>query len=153
LRDVLAQLPEDPWLLISEKVNSTATERRGRLEPAEQIVQQVTRDAQTNDLVGFYAAGTIYRGFANSYGQRNWHEVDTFNFDWSLYLREDKAVKSGYADFDWDAQVFDARLETSVEQLERLKIPAITLEPGEYRAYLTPRALEEVTGLLQLDAF
>src|SRR6478672_9007389 len=30
LRDVVTQLPEDPWLLIAEKPNSTTVERRGR---------------------------------------------------------------------------------------------------------------------------
>ena len=52
-------------------------------------------------LVGVYAGGTICRGFANSLGQRNWHEVDSFNFDWSLYLEADKAVKGRYAGLDW----------------------------------------------------
>ena len=36
----------------------------------------------------------MYRGFANSDGQRNWHETTTFNLQWSLYHRADKAVKT-----------------------------------------------------------
>ena len=153
VRAVLTQLPEDPWLLIAEAPHSTSTERRGRIPRAEDVVERVTSCAKGMDFVGFYAGGTIYRGFANSYGQRNWHEVETFNFDWSVHLHADRAVKDGYAGFDWNASEFEARLNGSAERLQLLKTPPVTLQPGEYRAYLAPRALEEVTSLLQLDAF
>jgi predicted Zn-dependent protease len=153
LRDAVLELPEDPWLLINEVPRSTASERRGTLAPAEEVVAQVTRVARGRDLVGFYAAGTLYRGFANSLGQRNWHEVDSFNFDWSIYLEEDKAVKTGYAGFHWEPQRFESKVEAAVRQLELLAIPSRTIEPGEYRAYLAPRALDEMTGLLCWGGF
>ena len=153
LREVLKQLPEDPWLLIAEEPHSTTAERRGRMPRAEDVVRLVTTSAQGIDFVGFYAGGSILRGFANSLGQRNWHEVDTFNLDWSLHYHGDKAVKSGYAGFDWDPVVFTAKLEASARELDLLKVAPKTLEPGEYRAYLAPRALEEITGLLEWNAF
>lgn len=153
LRDALAQLPEDPWLLISETPNSTSTERRGALAPAEAVAQQVVAGANGGDLVGIYAAGAIYRGFANSIGQHNWHEIDSFNLDWSLHLGADKAVKTGYAGFDWEDAAFEAKLAAAKERLALLAIPPRTIEPGEYRAYLAPRALEELTGMLYLGGF
>lgn len=153
LRDALAQLPEDPWLLISETPNSTSTARRGALAPAEAVAQQVVAGANGCDLVGIYAAGTIYRGFANSIGQHNWHEIDSFNLDWSLHLDADKAVKTGYAGFDWEDAAFAAKLAAAKERLALLAIPPRTIEPGEYRAYLAPRALEELTGMLYLGGF
>ncbi len=153
LREVLTQLPEDPWLAFAEEPKSTSSERRGRLAPASEVVELVTARARGTDFVGFYAGGTICRGFANSLGQRNWHEVDTFNLDWSLHFRGDKAVKSGYAGFDWDSAEFASRLEASARELELLKVAPHTLQPGEYRAYLAPRALEEITGLLEWNAF
>ena len=76
LRETLDALPEDPWLLINETPQSTAAERRGTLAPAQSLVEYVTGQAKGLDLVGIYAGGTICRGFANSLGQRNWHEVD-----------------------------------------------------------------------------
>jgi predicted Zn-dependent protease len=153
LREMLPQLPPDPWLLVAEEVHSTTTERRGLLPHAEDVVRAATRVASGLELVGFYAAGTIYRGFANSLGQRNWHEVDTFNFDWSLHLRADKAVKDGYAGFDWDESVLEGKVREDAARLELLGKPAVTLPPGEYRAYLSPQALDEVTGLLAWSAF
>jgi predicted Zn-dependent protease len=153
LRDELAQLPEDPWLLINERPVSTETVRRGRLAAPEELVQQVVAGAAGRDLVGFLASGTMYRGFANSLGQRNWHEVDGFNLDWSLFLDDGKAVKTGYAGFDWEPATFQAKLETAAGELEFLALPPRTLEPGEYRAYLGPRALDELVGLVCWGGF
>lgn len=153
LRDALADLPEDPWLLISEKPQSSESERRGKLAPAADVVEQAMSAAQGRDLVGFYAGGTIYRGFANSLGQRNWHEVDSFNFDWSLYRQGDQAVKTSYAGFAWDRGAFAAKMAQAGDQLELLALPRRTIEPGEYRAYLTPTALNEVVGLLTWGGF
>lgn len=153
LRDALAGLPEDPWLLINETPQSSSSERRGDLPPAEEIVEAVTSQASGLDLVGFYAGGTIYRGFANSLGQRNWHEVDSFNFDWSLYREDDLAVKSGYAGFCWEEAVFRDKLHSAVEQLGLLGKARKQIDPGEYRAFLAPRAMEELAGLLCWGGF
>lgn len=153
LREALAELPEDPWLLINETPQSSEVERRGALAPAPAVVEQAMNAATGRDLVGFYAGGTIYRGFANSLGQRNWHEVDSFNFDWSLYRQGDQAVKTSYAGFDWDAGAFAAKMAQAGEQLELLSLPRRTIEPGEVRAYLAPHALAEVLGLLCWGGF
>lgn len=153
LREALARVPEDPWLLIAETPNSTSTERRGTLAPPERITEEVAKGASDSDFVGIYAAGTIYRGFANSFGQRNWHETDSFNLDWSLHRAADKAVKKGYAGFDWDSSVFMAKLESAKEELALLAIPPRTIEPGEYRACLAPRAIEELVGMLAWGGF
>jgi len=153
LRDAVALLPEDPWLLVNEQPESTDAAHRGRLAPGEDVVRQVVGAARGRDLVGIYAGGTIYRGLASSYGQRNWHEVDCFNLDWSLYLRGDKAVKTGYAGFDWDAAALEVKVEGAAAELALLALPPRTIAPGEYRAYLAPRALEALMGLLCWGGF
>ena len=153
LREALGELPEDPWLLFNETPQSSEVERRGALAPAPAVLEQAMSAAAGRDLVGFYAGGTIYRGFANSRGQRNWHEVDSFNFDWSLYHQGDQAVKTSYAGFDWEPRDFADKMAQAGEQLEKLALPRRTLEPGEYRAYLAPHALAEVAGLLCWGGF
>jgi predicted Zn-dependent protease len=158
LREGLDALPEDPWLLVNEAPQSTAVERRGKLAPAEAVVEQVVRAARGNeagahDLVGFYAGGTLYRGFAASTGQHNWHEVDSFNFDWSLHRQADQAVKASYAGFDWNEGALAAQVDASAHELALLAVPPRALTPGEYRAYLAPRALDEVMGLLAWGGF
>jgi predicted Zn-dependent protease len=105
------------------------------------------------DLVGLYAGGPMYRGFANSFGQRNWHEATTFNLQWSLYHRADKAVKSALSGFSWDSGTLVARMNEAREQLAHVAMPAKTLPPGKYRAYLTPAAMEEIGAMLCWGGF
>lgn len=153
LRDAIGDLPQDPWLLINAKPQSTNTERQGTVMPAQEVVEQTLRFARGRDLVGFYAGGTIYRGFANSLGQRNWHEIDNFDFDWSIYRQGDQAVKTSYAGFGWNPVEFAAKMQHASEQVELLGLPVRKIEPGEYRAYLAPRALVDVMGMLSWGGF
>src|SRR6185295_3311556 len=153
LRDALGDLPVDPWLLINEKPRSFTSERHGTVLPAQEVVEQALRFAKGKDLVGFYAGGTMYRGFANSLGQRNWHEVDSFNFDWSIYRQADQAVKTSYAGFGWSPVDFAAKMQRAAEQVELLALPVRKVEPGEYRAYLAPRALLDIMNLLTWGGF
>lgn len=153
LREALDELPEDPWLLINEVPASTDTARRGALPAPDTVVERVVGAANGRDLVGIYAGGTILRGFANSLGQRNWHEVDSFNFDWSLHAASGRAVKSATGGFDWDLRTLEAKLEAASRELGLLDAAPRTLAPGEYRAYLAPRAMEELIGLLAWDGF
>ncbi len=148
LRAQLPELPDDPHLLLATEVNSTEHIVASRLPPAALIVDEVLRAAQGVDLVGILATGPVYRGFANSYGQRNWQESASFNLDWSLYQTRDKAVKSAYAGFEWSSAEFAAKFATATQQLEILKRTPVTVPPGGYRAYLTPTALNEMVGML-----
>jgi predicted Zn-dependent protease len=153
LRDQLAELPEDPYLLYETTVRSTETKRTSKLTDPREVVSRVTARAGTNDLVGIYAAGGVFRGFANSLGQRNWFETYSFNFDWSLYLRADKAVKTGYAGFEWSDGEFERKLDGARSQLGVLERAPRTVKPGRYRVYLSPQALTELTDILSWGGF
>lgn len=148
LRATLDDLAADPYLLYATEARSSENKRSGILPLPEDCVGQIVAAARGLDLVGIYAAGTIYRGFANSLGQHNWHEVENFNFEWSLYHQVDKAVKTGYAGFDWRPEILPERMRDAATQLELLQRPARTIAPGEYRAFLAPRAVEEIVGML-----
>ena len=153
LREVLVDLADDPHLLLADRVASTRVERAGSLPAAESVVEEILASAHGLDLVGLYAAGPVWRGFANSEGQRNWHEAATFNLQWSLYDRTDKAVKSAYAGFAWDRVEFEARMARARERLALVARPAKALAPGRYRAFLAPTAVEEIAALLGWGGF
>ena len=153
LRSQLPDLPEDPHLLLATEVNSTEHIVPSRLPPSAQIVDRVLQAAVGFDLVGILAAGPVYRGFANSLGQRNWHQTASFNLDWSLYQNGDKAVKTSYAGFEWTDEEFAAKFASAVTQLEILKRAPVTVPPGAYRAYLTPTALGELVGMFNWAGF
>ncbi|MGH8801910.1 MAG: TldD/PmbA family protein [Casimicrobiaceae bacterium] len=153
LRAALAHVEDDPYLLLPTGVASSRTVRGGELPAAEAMVESLLGAAAGHDLVGILATGPVYRGFCNSEGQRNWHATTTFNLQWSLYHRADKAVKSSWAGFEWTDAELRARMASAVENLALVARPVKTLARGTYRAFLTPTALQEVAGLLCWDGF
>ena len=148
LRSQLRDLPEDPHLLRATEVHSTEHIVASRLRETTAMVDDILNCARGMDMVGILAAGSVYHGYANSFGQRNWHETSSFNFDWSLYHQRDKAVKSSYAGFDWDSAALAARFREANGQLAILEREPMSIPPGAYRAYLAPSALNELLGML-----
>ncbi len=153
LRRDVADLPVDPYLLFNESVQSSDHIGASNLPSDADTLDQVMSQGKGRDLVGLFAAGAIYKGFANSLGQRNWHRVDNFNFEWCLYHAADKAVKNGYAGTHWDAAAFAEKMLASNARLDILKRPPKALPPGQYRAYLAPAAVNEIVGLLSWGSF
>ena len=154
LREQLPHLPADPHLLYATEVRSSEHQGTNRLpEDSGAVVAAILEAGRSRDLVGLYAAGGIYNGFANSLGQRNWFSSYSFNFDWSFYYQGDKAVKSSYAGFVWDPAEFARKVDSAAEQLIVLARPPRTIAPGRYRVYLAPAALSEIIGLLSWGGF
>jgi predicted Zn-dependent protease len=153
LRAALPDLAEDPHLLLPDTVQSTRKVAGGTLPPSGEVIEEVLDAAGGEDLVGIYAAGPLARGFANSEGQRNWHAVTTFNLDWSLHHRADKAVKMALAGFAWSREAMQHKMELARERLALVARPPHSLEPGRYRVWLAPSAVEEIAGLLSWGAF
>jgi predicted Zn-dependent protease len=148
LRDRLPHLPEDPHLLYSKEVRSTDQRGSNLLPEAAPTLASVLDQAKGLEFVGIWASGGIYSGFANSLGQRNWFSSYTYNLDWSIYHTTDKAVKCSYAGFEWKPEEFTRKLEQARVELAILGREAKTIQPGRYRVYLSPVALQEIVGML-----
>lgn len=153
LRARLPDLPDDPHLLVSSEVSSSEHAPLSRLPPTTAMVDETLAAGQGHDLVGMLAAGPICHGFANSFGQRNWHESASFNLDWSLFGNGDKAVKSGYAGFEWDAAGFREKFAEALTQFALLQRAPVSVPPGAYRAYLAPAAVNEIVGMLNWNGW
>ncbi|MBV4549808.1 TldD/PmbA family protein [Pseudomonas sp. SWRI102] len=153
LRDTLPLLPADPYLLLNHNHWQSNNVQDHPLPETSQAVAEITHAAEGLDLVGFYAAGPISRGFASSSGTFGWHQANSFNFDFSLFHDNGQAVKASYAGHAWSSEEFARRFEQAREQLAFLGQPLRTLPPGEYRAYLAPAALEEIMGMLSWGGF
>ncbi|MBT8120568.1 MAG: peptidase [Gammaproteobacteria bacterium] len=153
LREQRELLPEDPYLVFADEINSTEYHHDNAAIVSHDAVQQVIDAAGDMDLVGLFANGIQYTGFANSMGQRNWHSSANFNLDWSCYLSKDKAVKGSYAGFDWQPAKLAEKMDSIRHQLSILSRPSITLEPGNYRAYLSPSAVNEIINMMSWGGF
>lgn len=146
-------IPADPYLLYAAEIRNTEEVKENTLPEAVSAVGEIVATAEDLDLVGFWASGVIYRGFANALGQRNFYSRANFNLDWSCYQHTDKAVKASYAGFDWDPETLHQKMAAVRNQLELLGKAPKTIEPGRYRVYLAPSALKEILGLLAWDSF
>ena len=93
------------------------------------------------------------RGFANSLGQFNWHSAYSFNLDWSIYREDDKAVKQNYAGFVWDAEAVVQKICQARDALELLGRKPRSLEPGQYRVFLSPGAINELMNTVSWGGF
>ena len=110
LRETLPLLPQDPYLLLNHNGWQSKNVQDHPLPDTEQVVAEISQAAEGLDLVGFYAAGPISRGFASSSGAFGWHQANSFNFDFSLFHANGQAVKASYAGHDWNSEGFAKRL-------------------------------------------
>ena len=153
LDNQLPHLPEDPYLLYATEVNNTTVIAEDKLPTTQAMLDTVLNNIQDVDFVGHCATGGIFKGFANSLGQRNWHSSYNFNVDWSLYHTKDKAVKSAYAGFEWHDDQFKQKMAQAKTQLDALKREPRTISPGQYRVYFAPDAVHELLELMSWDGF
>ena len=146
-------LPQDPYLLRPDVVAHTTRDEPGTLPTASAVIDAVATHAQGLDLVGFMASGPVMRAHADSRGQRHWHRVDTFSFDWCLYHSTDKAVKAVHAGQHWSRDAWASQLQQGAGQLPLLGLPTKALQPGRYRAYFAPSAVSDLLATLAWGGF
>ncbi|AJX34808.1 metallopeptidase TldD-related protein [Burkholderia oklahomensis] len=153
LRDSLRDAPDDPHLLFDTSSWQQSSRRTGRLPDPDALARIVADAARGLDFVGFHAGGALVRGFASSTGSRGWHEVENFDFSWSLYDPSGRAIKTVYAGDAWSDAVLAHKIEEAAARLPVLGRAPKALAPGRYRAYLAPAAVQEIVSLLGWDGF
>jgi predicted Zn-dependent protease len=148
MRADLPALPEDPYLLYCTEAGTSENARSGRMPSPEEAIETITASGAGLDLVGILASGPVCCGFASSLGTRHWHEVQSFLLDWSVYSSGDKAVKASFAGQHWDRAAAARRIDATRAQLPYLARSPRTIEPGAYRACLSPAAVDELLWML-----
>jgi predicted Zn-dependent protease len=123
------------------------------LPDAAEAIATLTDQAVGLDLVGIWASGLIGEGLASSIGHRCWHQSESFNLDWSCYLDRDKAVKDAYSGFAWDPLQLAERIKRQRDRLQVSARPQRRIEPGRYRAFLAPAAMQELMDMLAWGGF
>ena len=83
LRREIPELPHDPYLMYERNINSFDREANKTLLDSFNITDSILDNCHALDMVGILSSGGMMKGFANSLGQFNWHENQSFNFDWS----------------------------------------------------------------------
>jgi predicted Zn-dependent protease len=153
LRREIPELPQDPYLMYERNLNSFDRETKNKSLDSFNITDSILQGCHSLDMVGILSTGAIMKGFSNSLGQFNWHESQSFNFDWSMYTDTGKAIKQNYSDQVWDQNIFSSLLEESKQKLQVIDNKEQTIQPGEYRVYLSPSALNEIVDMLSWGGF
>jgi predicted Zn-dependent protease len=153
LRERLPHVPNDPHLSLSDQPSDSYRVLDARLPATDEAIASLTDAAAGLDLVGIYAAGEMASGLASSIGHRHWHQSRSFHLDWSCYLSGDKAVKDSYSGFQWQPNLLREQIERQRGELAVMERPAKQVEPGQYRAFLAPAALEELLEMLAWGGF
>jgi predicted Zn-dependent protease len=153
LRREIPELHQDPYLMYERNLNSFDRETKNKSLDSFNITDSILQGCHSLDMVGILSTGAIMKGFSNSLGQFNWHESQSFNFDWSMYTDTGKAIKQNYSDQVWDQNIFSSLLDESKQKLQVIDNKEQTIQPGEYRVYLSPSALNEIVDMLSWGGF
>lgn len=153
LRNQIEQLPPDPFINYAETPTNTENISADDIPEATEILSHCIEDAKGLDLVGLWASGELSRGFANSLGQRNWHSSRNFNFDWSIYHHDDKAIKQNIAGVKWEPEYYQQKMAYAKATLSLLQTPEKQLNPGKYRVFISPSAMQELMDMLNWGGF
>lgn len=153
LRREIPELPQDPYLMYERNLNSFDIETNNQSLDSFIITNSILEGCHSLDMVGILSTGRIMKGFSNSLGQFNWHESQSFNFDWSMYTDTGKAIKQNYSDQIWNQNTFSSLLEECKQKLNVIDNQEQTIKPGEYRVYLSPSALNEIVDMLSWGGF
>ncbi len=153
LREVLQVVNEDPYLCYAESTLQTADHRAYAIPDVAEIMAMLNAYAQGLDLVGLWASGEQYYGFASSFGQCQWHSMGSFNLDASVHLPSGPAAKVAYAGQHWNSQAMQATLDQARDWGRYLQLPPRALTPGDYRVYLAPAALADILHILAYGGF
>ena len=153
LRRELPDLPKDPYMMFSTSVHSTEISSEKQSTSDEVILEHILNSAIKLDLVGIFSSGSIYTGLANSLGQKNWHEDYSFSFDYSIYNKNNNAIKLNYSSKKWNKDDYDFILNKGIEKLAILSNPEKKITTGEYRVYLEPSALNEIIDMMAWGGF
>jgi predicted Zn-dependent protease len=144
LREEVVQLPDDPYLVLPEG-NATSREvHSGTLLAPEAVMDAILPSVTGLNFTGFYAAGSLVRGYADSAGQKHWFATESFALDYSLFTQAGQAVKDTFAGSQWDQSAYTDKLALAKQQLERLIQSPKPVPKGQYRTYLAPAAVSEL---------
>ena len=147
LRMEIVQLPEDPYIVIPENNGSSRDIHTGNLLSVESAADALTPSMQGVDLAGIFASGKIYKGNANSLGQKHWFSTETFSLDYSLITDDEKMVKATFAGSKWNQSEYESFMAASIKKLEFMKLAAIKVKPGKYRTYIASPGVRDILDM------
>ena len=147
LREEVAQLPEDPYLVFPPADKKSRTDQRANLLDSTDGAEKLLPVMEEVDLSGIWASGRIVRGNINSAGSKHWFSTDSFSLDYSLLNAQEKMVKGTFAGSNWQQQSYEDFLSASIEKLKMMDRPSVKIKPGNYRTYIAPAGVSDLLAM------
>lgn len=149
MKTEIATLPIDPYAILPEKsaTPTSSTETKGQLLSPREAAAALTQPLSGLDVAGIYASGPIFRAMADSAGNFHVFSTETFSFDYSIYTKNERAIKSAYAGTRWSQDDFAKSILSAREKLPALELAPVKIARGAHRTYLAPAA---VSALVQM---
>ncbi|AFY75276.1 putative Zn-dependent protease-like protein [Synechococcus sp. PCC 7502] len=152
LRSQVKELPPNPYIVLPEAGDSSREVYRGELLDSKEALAAILEPVGNLDFTGLYAAGIIMRGIVNSVnnavGQKHWFATDNFVVDYSIFTKQDRAVKGMYAGQNWNQSAYNSQINQSRQQISALDLSAKHIARGEYRVYFAPSATADLIGMI-----
>ena len=141
------EIPEDPFIVLPNNFGSSHEINNVNNLTFENAVNALTPAMQGVDFVGVWVSGKIFRGNANSLGQKHWFETDSFCLDYSLVTPSHQMVKGCYAGNDWNQAEYEKYVENSKAKLEIMNRKPIKVNTGEYKTWFEAAAVADFLGM------
>jgi len=111
------EIPEDPFVVFPENTGSSHEIKPAKSLPFEHAVDAILPAMSGVDFVGVWANGRMFRGNANSLGQKHWFETESFSLDYSLVTPEHQMVKGSFTGNNWNQEDYESYVKRSREKL------------------------------------
>ncbi len=144
-RHTCSLLPKDPFQAIPTASAVSESIFDGNLLEQNNIISTILQPVQDLDFTGLFSQGSVYRGSANSKGAHHWFETKNFVLDFSVWLKNGRAVKSCYAGRNWNSKEYEGKIASARHSLSALENDQVELTSGKYRAFICADAIKEFT--------
>jgi len=147
MRTEANEIPKDPFLVMPSNAGSSHEVQNANGLAFDDAVDALLPAMQGVDFVGIWANGRVFRGNANSLGQKHWFETESFCLDYSLVTPSHQMVKGTFSGSDWDQDEYENYLAQSKDKLKLMKRKPVKVSTGEYRTWFEPAAVADFLSM------
>ena len=147
MRTEANEIPKDPFLVMPSNAGSSHEVQNANGLAFDDAVDALLPAMQGVDFVGIWANGRVFRGNANSLGQKHWFETESFCLDYSLVTPSHQMVKGTFSGSDWNQPEYENYLAQSKDKLKLMKRKPVKVSTGEYRTWFEPAAVADFLSM------
>lgn len=147
LKKETPKLPEDIHQSALTAGESSENINEGDLKDIEELIELSLKPLEGLDVSGFLSSGPIYRAAINSKGNNHFYYGENFFVDFSLFDKDQNAVKGFYGGSKWDQTSYEKEVLRCKEFLSKMSVTKKEIPKGKYKTYFAPAAVSEIVSM------